>query len=108
MYRFISSEDVMKDLFIYRIVENSWYNRHFRQRHEVRFERNIQKVLHEFAQMKEKIYYFEQIVNVKYHFWENKSTAIFWRNCMFGDKAWNIICQKILKENDFKQIFDFK
>jgi len=91
-----------EDLFIYRIIEKSWYNRHFRQRHEVRFERNIQLVLHEFAQMKEVIHYFEKIEDVKFEFWEMKSKAVFVKNCMFCDKAWNIICQKKLTANDFK------
>jgi len=97
-----------EDLFIYRIIEKSWYNRHFRQRHEVRFERNIQLVLHEFALMKETIHYFEKIEDVKFEFWKTfvrwqlTSKAVFVKKCIFGDKAWNIICQKTLTANDFK------
>lgn len=96
-----------EDLFIYRIIEKSWYNRHFRQRHEVRFERNIQLVLHEFALMKEVIHYVEEeILNrsdsatKENPYW--KRIIRYTKICRFIDDAWNIICQKELKENDFK------
>lgn len=95
-----------KDLFIYRIIEDCWTKRRFRKRHEDFFEKNIQLILHEFMQLNEKILYKEEtFVNrensFKYNYKDRKDR--YETLCIFCDTAWNVICQKILKENDFKR-----
>lgn len=93
----------MTDLFIYRIMNKSWYShREFRTRHERFFERNIQLVLYEFADVWEKIWYKEEVLchllPVKFPAWKREVH----KRCMFTDSCGNIICSKILSDNDLK------
>lgn len=91
-------------MFIYRIIERCWTKRRFRKRHEDFFEKNIQLVLHEFAKMQEEIVY-KEVFNYyrNWYYWKKILKPVKETLCYFADSVWNIICQKHLKDNDFKR-----